>query len=292
MPDTTDTTIAWPDWMPPVEVGPYGIQEVDRRAKSGVDMAGQYRNEFNVDECECQCSVVMNQDTAAFFEAFQRDLLDHGNVWITMPLWVAGELQSHRVRFKDQPQAGNSIGANTTYSFTLILERRSIPATDYTDLAWPPSLPNAEVDSYGIQPTDRRLKSDMEIGAVYRNEYGTDENQCSCTIELYQDEAALFEAFERDTLDDGTKWFDASLWVGGRLCTHRVRFRDHPRVSKRSSLMTTYSWTFDVSQRELIGPEYASLLLHYSPESIRNLKQFLCPFINETIPACMTGIEV
>ena len=82
--------------------------------------------EFNTDECECNCSLILDQDESAWFESFERDVLRQGSTWFEIPLWVGGDLEYHRVRFKDRPQAGNLIGVHTTYTMTFDVSKRNL----------------------------------------------------------------------------------------------------------------------------------------------------------------------
>jgi hypothetical protein len=140
-------------------------------------------------------------------------------------------------------------------------------------------MPNPLVDGYGIRPVDRRTKTDMDVSGIYRNEFDTDACECSCTMELNQDEAAFFEAFERDMLAHGATWFDMPLWVGGQIETHRVRFREHPQ-SSISGLYTMYSWSFDVRERHLIDECLMQDLINWWPFDIRTGYQKLCRLLD------------
>ena len=116
----------WPDWMPHPQVNGYGIQPVDRRTKTDMEMGGIYRVEFDTDECTCNCTLILNRDQAAWFEVFERDLLKQGSVWFELPLWVGGNVERHVVRMQDRPRAGELIGLHTTYTLTLDVRRRNI----------------------------------------------------------------------------------------------------------------------------------------------------------------------
>lgn len=124
----------WPGWMPNPLVDGYGIRPVDRRAKTDMEINGVYRVEFDTDEAECTCSLILDQEESAWFESFERDILRHGSTWFEIPLWVGGEVQPHKVRFKDHPQAGNLIGVHTTYSLTFDVAERKLMCPNATEL--------------------------------------------------------------------------------------------------------------------------------------------------------------
>ena len=62
-------------------------------------------------------------------------------------------------------------------------------------------MPKPQMNGYGIQPVDRRIKTDMEIGGVYRAEFDTDENECSCSLVLRECPAytLLYQFSPKDT---------------------------------------------------------------------------------------------
>lgn len=127
----------WPDWMPKPQVSGYGIQPVDRRTKTEMEVGGVYRAEFDTDENECSCSLVLNHDESSWFEAFERDLLKQGSVWFEMPLWVGGAVEQHIVRMKDRPKAGSLIGLHTTYTLSLDVKKRDLMSSDEAEaLLW------------------------------------------------------------------------------------------------------------------------------------------------------------
>lgn len=130
----------WPDWMPKPQVNGYGIQPVDRRTKTDMEIGGVYRVEFNTDECTCQCSLILSQDQAAWFETFERDLLKQGSVWFELPLWVGGNIERHVVRMKDRSSAGKLIGHHTTYTLLLDVRERNLMSEDDAEglLEYPP----------------------------------------------------------------------------------------------------------------------------------------------------------
>lgn len=126
----SEDLIRWPAWMPNPYVDNYGIRVVDRRRTGDMEEESVYRVEFDTDECEATCFMILDQDEAAFFEAFERGVLNHGCRWFEIPLWVGGELEEHTVRFKTRPQGGQPEGVNTPYTFTLAIAERKLLCPD------------------------------------------------------------------------------------------------------------------------------------------------------------------
>ena len=122
--------------MPNAQADGYGIHPVDRRLSTETESGNIIRRQFDTDENEADCSLVLNQLQSNWFEAFERDMLGQGSVWFYMPLWVGGELENHLVRFKTRPKAGNLVGLHTTYSFTLSVAKREIMPRNVAELLY------------------------------------------------------------------------------------------------------------------------------------------------------------
>lgn len=146
-------------------------------------------------------------------------------------------------------------------------------------------MPKPQMNGYGIQPVDRRIKTDMEMGGVYRAEFDTDENECSCSLVLNRDESAWFEVFERDLLKQGTVWFEMPLWVGGKVETHVVRMKERPKAGNLIGLHTTYTLSLDVRKRNIpMCPGVAALLTCYTPSSLGKIMDMFSALVDETAP--------
>lgn len=149
---------------------------------------------------------------------------------------------------------------------------------------WPDWMPHPQVNGYGIQPVDRRTKTDMEMGGIYRVEFDTDECTCQCSLVLDRDQAAWFETFERDVLKQGSVWFELPLWIGGQVKRHVVRMQDRPRAGELIGLHTTYTLTLDVRERNLMSEDEAEGLLEYPPGQMRKFDDVLHHIVNEMMP--------
>ena len=116
----------WPSWMPRAQVDGYGVHPVDRRLTTETEAGNIIRRQFDTDEAEADCSLILNQLQSNWFEAFERDILAQGTVWFMFPLWIGGEVSYAKCRFKTRPKAGNLIGLHTTYTFSLYVAKRDI----------------------------------------------------------------------------------------------------------------------------------------------------------------------
>lgn len=134
---------------------------------------------------------------------------------------------------------------------------------------WPEWMPKPQQSGYDVQVSDRRTKTDMEMGGIIRAEFDVDEAVCQCKLILSPEEAAWFEAFERHLLKQGATWFRMPLWVSGQLSLHTVRFRERPKISRLVGLYTEYSFALDISVRNTLPKDYIEILLEYGPDALR-----------------------
>ena len=132
--------------------------------------------------------------------------------------------------------------------------------------AWPQWMPSPQASGYGYGPTDRRVKTEMEIGGIYRVEFDTDETTLNCTVMLDQDELAFLEGFERHVLKQGTLWFDMDIYVAGVISTHTVRFKDRPKMGNVQGAYTTVTMALDVAERNTLDTESTMLLYELGPD--------------------------
>ncbi|MDL2315661.1 hypothetical protein LJC59_01065 [Desulfovibrio sp. OttesenSCG-928-A18] len=161
-------------------------------------------------------------------------------------------------------------------------------------LVWPKYMPHPQRSGYGYQPVDRRTKTDMEIGSVYRTEFDTDETTLECSLILPPDLAAVFEAFEYHALHGGATWFELPVMVAGRIKHHTVRFREHPSASILGTCHTQYTLSLDVQKRHLLCPEDMAALMENSPCQIRAFEKGLAEtnIIYSGLVASMAGITI
>lgn len=292
--------IAWPKWMGVPVVDGYGVDAIDRRETTSVAMGGELSAVFDVDEGTVQCSLFCGPYQANWLEGAERDLLRQGSRWMTMPLWMGGRLAERRVRFLERPKMTEKTGPWTGYSFALELARRgpsgepeggwNLSTAVLDDLPplpkWPLRPP--VVDGYGLDPADRRVTTEMEDGTVRRVEFDTDETVCRCSLFLGPDDAAWFEAFERDCLGQGSGWMIMPLWVGGRLTDHAVRFRERPKLASKTGGWSTYSFSLDLSGRRGLMPlDLQEGLTAVSPEDLMAASDLLDRVVNDLWPAAL-----
>lgn len=152
-------------------------------------------------------------------------------------------------------------------------------------LRWPGWLPLPNQDGYLVEPQDRRVTTDMEIGGRFRVEFDTDETRARCVVSLDPLQAGWLETFERDLLRQGSKWFLMPLWIGGDLTEQLVRFRDRPAAGSVRGRWTDYSFTLDLKRREGLMPVWlAGLLTLISPYILTRLRNRLHEILHHKAP--------
>lgn len=134
---------------------------------------------------------------------------------------------------------------------------------------WPRWMPLAQSNGYSYEPTDRRTKTDMEVGSVLRVNFDTDETTLDCSLILNVVQSQWFEVFERNLIRQGATWFEMPIQVAGCIEWHTVRFASQPKASWKGPIHTTYSFKLDIQKRNLdICPELAEFLLCFTPEEL------------------------
>lgn len=128
-------------------------------------------------------------------------------------------------------------------------------------IVWPRRLRVPKHESYGYSPTDRRIKTNMEIGSRYRVPYDTDETVVNCSFLLHFKQLYFFESLEKHLLSQGSKWFEMPLMVGGRIETHIVRFKDRPKIGDFSGDYAIVTMVLDVEERMLMS--YNEIMMDY-----------------------------
>lgn len=136
---------------------------------------------------------------------------------------------------------------------------------------WPSWMPVAQRPNYAYEPTDRRSKTEMEVGSVLRVNFDTDESTLDCTLILNSLQAQWFEKFERDWLNQGAKWFQMPIQIAGCIEWHTVRFAARPKAGNLiGPRYTTYTLKLDIQKRDLkLCDEVVDLMLCVSPAHLR-----------------------
>lgn len=145
---------------------------------------------------------------------------------------------------------------------------------------WPKWMPRAQSNGYSYEPTDRRSKTDMEVGSVLRVNFDTDETTLDCTLILNAVQAQWFEKFERDFLSQGARWFQMPIQIANCIEWHTVRFASRPKAASLiGPFHTSYTLKLDVQKRDLkLCDEVVDLLLCLDPSEIKNSADYVKSF--------------
>ena len=152
-----------------------------------------------------------------------------------------------------------------------------------TFITWPAWMPAPQQDSFSIQPEDRRLISETEVGSIIRRQFDADVNVAECTLILSRPQAAWLEVFERGILRQGTVWFDFPLWIGGEIVREKCRFKTRPKAGNLIGLYTTYTFSLYVSKRSHIAFDFdclMELLACWPPCFFFNLNYWMQQFLS------------
>lgn len=153
-------------------------------------------------------------------------------------------------------------------------------------LRWPDWMPKPQRASYSYEPTDRRSRTDMEVGSILRVNYDTDESKATCTLTLNKTQAAWFEAFEKSWLAQGSRWFEMPLQSGGEINWHTVRFAARPKATAQGPRHTTFNLTLDLEKRpDVLCPEVVEILFCMSPQDLCCAAENLRHAMHDIIPS-------
>lgn len=124
----------WPEWMPKPNADDFNTQPVESRTLTEMEVGTVIRSEFDTDEQEASCSLLLTPEQAKWFEAFEKVILKNGTKWFWFPCWFSGEVQFRKVRFKSRPKMAKINGLHAQYSLTLQVANRELGRTDFVEL--------------------------------------------------------------------------------------------------------------------------------------------------------------
>ncbi len=157
-------------------------------------------------------------------------------------------------------------------------------------LRWPSWLEPSLVDSYAVNVADRRQTSEFDVGSQMRVAFSTDEATVDCSLYLDSLGSNWFEAFERDVLVQGSRWFYMPLWVGGQMVDHLVRFKTRPQMGAREaqSDYCTYTFQLEVGRRQrLMDADLVEWLIGNAPSDMMLVDGLLQEIINIDFPKAL-----
>lgn len=93
----------WPSQLPVLQDGySYEIRNTDKQ--SGTNLTSVRRPEFDIDEVSITAKFYLNRHELNLLEWFEREILNHGARWFTIPLWIGGKMVTQIVRFSERPK--------------------------------------------------------------------------------------------------------------------------------------------------------------------------------------------
>lgn len=117
--------LSWPThWLPNPQQDSWSFQPEDVRQATETEVGAIVRPQFETDVLAASCTLVLDQDQAAWFEAFERAAVCE-NLWFHFPVWYGGEIADALCTFKDRPK-WTVEALTTTYTFSLLVQKRSL----------------------------------------------------------------------------------------------------------------------------------------------------------------------
>lgn len=153
-------------------------------------------------------------------------------------------------------------------------------------LRWPSWMPKPQRSGYKFNTVDRRQKTDMEVGSLYRVQFDTDECTCDCTVILNRVQSTWFENFEKNVLHQGARWFEIPLMSGGKIAMHTARFKTRPTMSEPGPVFSTYNFTLDVDKRpQVLCCQLLDFFYCVSPQELCKSASMTRESMQEIIPS-------
>ncbi|MDR2892968.1 MAG: hypothetical protein LBV80_07790 [Deltaproteobacteria bacterium] len=290
MSQSEDTALRWPCWLPRPSRSGYTFDPRKASVDSTMEVGTLVRREFDADQGSVTCSMLLDQNQMAMFEAFERDTLCQGRGWFLFPLWVGGQLQEYMVRFNGRPKPGTVRGLYTTVTFSLDMGARQLPEINFNPNereelpVWPKEMPGLQKEGYGYELTDFKLDQGIDVPGVKRVDFEVDEVKITGRMILNPQEAGYFEAFERDVLNQGCRWFLLPVWISGELKEYKVRFKERPKLAEVRGKHSIYTFTLEMGQRSLWNQTVVGWLLTMSPAEIELFADKLHEIVHVKLP--------
>lgn len=123
-----------------------------------------------------------------------------------------------------------------------------------SSISWPESMPRPLQSGFSMQPEDRRIASST-VGTSFQKGFGGDVCIAECTLLLSSSQSLWLEAFERDTLVHGTRWFSFPVWYAGQVHWEDCRFKTRPKAGSLVGKHTQYQFSLYVRRRTELMPD-------------------------------------
>ncbi|MCW2473427.1 MULTISPECIES: hypothetical protein [unclassified Symbiopectobacterium] len=121
-------------------------------------------------------------------------------------------------------------------------------------------LPIPLQNGFGMKPVSPLLRTEMTSGrARQRRQYTSTPTQAGVTWSFKKDaQAQLFEAWYRDTINDGSAWFYMNLKTPKGVESYKCRFVDiYEGPILLSGKYWQYSATLELWERPILAPGWA-----------------------------------
>jgi hypothetical protein len=124
-------------------------------------------------------------------------------------------------------------------------------------VCWPDWMPKPIKNNYSYELSDRTIESQMDIGAIRRVEFDTDETIISCNLVLCNRlQLEWFDKFHRDCLRHGTKWFRMPIYMSGHVDWYTVQIQNQPKFGGLIGVThTTVTLKLRIEKRDLLDDD-------------------------------------
>jgi len=129
-----------------------------------------------------------------------------------------------------------------------------------TTVSWPTSLPEPNLEGFGIDDTPPVIRSDFEQGAArQRRRFTAVQSEFPASWVFSQWEFGIFEGFEEHDAKYGAEWFAIDLQGSTGWAPHEARFKGKTKKDYRGGIWVV-SGILEVRERpKLSAAEYELL---------------------------------
>ena len=120
--------------------------------------------------------------------------------------------------------------------------------------AWPSIFPAPLFAGYALEPESSVARTDMDVGpARHRRRYTAAPTMTPCAVILSNAQFAIFEAWHRHELQDGSSWFTAPVRNGQGVTLQECRFVEPWKASPASANLFSVTMKWEVRDRPVMS---------------------------------------
>lgn len=151
---------------------------------------------------------------------------------------------------------------------------------------WPTYLPAPLRNGFEINPEDPILRTQMDAGPDrVRRRFTAIPSRLPVSWKFTEAQLALFEAWHKLSMLDGSAWFTVNLPNGLGVSALDARFTKPPKKALLSGKNWNVSAELEVRELPVMTQAYFDVALSYDPDDIVYGSPALHTLVNTTLPS-------